>query len=249
MEIKPNNLYLGDCYELIKSIPDKSIDLIITDPPYQIEGLHIGTGILKDRTKNLNSYVNQMLENNLDKGFDLNILNDLVRVMKKINIYVWCNKEQIYDYLTFFVKERKCNWEMLIWSKTNVPPFTNGHFLKDKEYCLYFWERGVKINGNYNTLKTVFVGSVNHQDKKDYLHPTIKPLDLIKNLIENSSEWGGVILDIFSGSGTTCVAAKELGRQYIGFEINKEYYDIATDRLNGITQKERKANIEQLKLF
>jgi len=186
-----NDVYLEDSYKAIKEIPDKSIDLIVTDPPYQIDGLHTGTGILKDRSKNLNHYVNQMMTTNLDKGIDLSILDEFVRIMKKINIYIWCNKEQIYDYLTYFVKEKGCNWEMIIWSKTNVPPFTNGHFLKDKEYCLYFWEQGVKLKGNYDTLKTVYVDKVNHTDKKDYKHPTIKNINIIKNLIENSSDRGG----------------------------------------------------------
>lgn len=237
MEIEENNIYCGDSYKLIKDIPDKSIDLIITDPPYQIDGLHTGTGILKDRSKNLSHYINQMLDTDLGKGIDLSILDDFVRIMKKINIYIWCNKEQIYDYLTYFVKEKGCNWEIIIWSKSNVPPFTNGHFLKDKEYCLYFWEQGIKIKGNYDTLKTVYIGKVNHIDKEDYTHPTIKPIEIIKNLIENSSERGGVIFDAFLGSGTTCVASKMLDRKYIGFEINEKYYEIAKDRLNGINQK------------
>ena len=160
--------------------------------------------------------------------------------MKKINIYIWCNKEQIYDYLTYFVKEKKCNFEFIIWAKSNVPPFTCGHYLKDKEYCLYFWEQGVKLNGNYDTLKTVYMGQINVKDKEEYGHPTIKPLEIIKNLIENSSQAGGVILDTFMGSGTTAVAAKELNRHFIGFEINPDYYKIAVDRVKGITQIDRK---------
>lgn len=60
---------------------------------------------------------------------------------------------------------------------------------------------------------------------------------------------GGLIFDPFVGSGTTCVAAKELGLKYIGFEINPKYYEIAKDRLNGVTQKEKKNNAIQLKLF
>ena len=181
-KFETNKIYLGDSYKLIKDLPDKSIDLIITDPPYQIEGLHTGTGILKDRAKNLNFYVNQMMDTELDKGINLEILDQYVRVMKKINIYLWCNKEQIIDYLDFFVKKHKCNWEMIVWAKSNVPPFTNGHYLKDKEYCLFFWEQGVKLNGDYSSLKTVYLKTTNIADKKEYDHPTIKPIDIVKNL-------------------------------------------------------------------
>ena len=183
MKIKLNKLYLGNAYELIKDIPDKSIDLIITDPPYQIEGLHSGQhGIFKHRGGH--RYEEEMIAADLHKGIDLKILDDFVRVMKKINIYIWCNKEQIYDYLTYFVEERKCNWEMLIWAKDNPPPFMNGHYLKDKEYCLYFWEKGVKVNPTWATGKTVFLGKVNILDKNEYGHPTIKPIEFIENLIK-----------------------------------------------------------------
>lgn len=183
------NLIKGDSYEVIKSIPSNSVDLIITDPPYKIEGLHTGTGILKKR--GMDGYVGEMIAANLGDGIDLSILDELVRVMKKINIYIWCNKEQIYDYLTYFVKERGCKFEIIIWAKNNAAPFLNGHFLKDKEYCLYFWDQGVKIKPAYEQGKTVYISNTNRQDKGLYEHPTIKPLDIIKNLIEISSERGG----------------------------------------------------------
>lgn len=182
-----NTIKLGDAYELIKQVPDKSVDLIVTDPPYEIDGLH-GGGILKGR---VNSIADQLRNDDLGKGIDLKILEEFVRVMKKINIYLWCNKEQIYDYLTFFVKERWCNWEMLIWAKENPAPFYRNHYLKDKEYCLYFWETGVKLNTrSFQTSKTVYVTNVNKADKERYNHPTIKPEEIIENLIRNSCGGG-----------------------------------------------------------
>ena len=169
-----NNIYLGNCYELIKQIDDKSIDLIVTDPPYDIEGIH-GSGLLKNRPIEKQTY-NEISESDLDKGIDLKILDDLVRVMKKINIYIWCNKTQIYDYLTYFVKERNCSFEILVWAKENPIPFCGTHYLCDKEYCLYFWEQGAPVNIPYDRAKTYFISKTNSNDKKDYGHPTIKPI-------------------------------------------------------------------------
>ena len=240
-----NEIYLGDAYELIKKVPDKSVDLLVSDPPYEIKGLHHDSGILKGRK---NSHNSQLRDNNLGDGIKLSILDEFVRVMKKINIYLWCNKEQIYDYLTFFVKERKCNWEMIIWAKENPAPFLNGHYLKDKEYCLYFWEQGVKVKPTFATGKTVYITQINQKDKKHYAHPTIKPEEIIENLIRNSCG-GGLVFDPFVGSGTTCAVAKRLGLNYLGFEINPKWHAVAVDRLNGITKKQRDAGIEQLKLF
>lgn len=191
--METNVIYNEDCYEGIKKIPDKSVDLIITDPPYLIKDLEIKaakpTGILKERG-NVN-HIKEMASTNLGCGIDLKILNEFVRVMKKINIYLWCNKEQIYDYIGYFVKQLGCNFEILIWAKSNPTPFLNGHYLKDKEYCLYFWEKGVELKPEYDKGKTVWYSSTNVEDKELYDHPTIKPLDIIKTLIENSSKWGG----------------------------------------------------------
>ena len=229
-----NDIYYGDAYELIKQIDDKSIDLIITDPPYEFTVNDYNAKFFRNRK--INSY-KDIKKNNINKGIDYLILNEFVRVLKKINCYIWCNKEQIFDYLQFFTKEHNCNFEIIVWGKTNPPPLLSGHFLKDKEYCLCFWETGVKMNFNYDIGKTVYYTALNQNDKNQYLHPTIKPLNIIENLVKISSIEGDVIFDPFVGSGTTCVAAKRLGRKYIGFEINEKYYKIAKDRLQGWNQK------------
>ena len=228
-----NKIYLGDAYELIKQVPDKSVDLIVTDPPYEMGDVGRNTSFFKNRH---GGYKTELQANNLSDGIKISILDDFVRVMKKINIYIWCNKEQIYDYLTYFVKERKCNWEMIIWAKDNPPPFTCGHYLKDKEYCLYFWEKGIKVKPSFKTGKTVYLTKLNTTDKNKFGHPTIKDIEIIENLISNSCV-GGLVFDPFVGSGTTCLAAKHLGLNWLGFEINEKYFKIATDRMNGINQK------------
>ncbi len=223
----------GDAYELIKEVKDKSIDLIITDPPYDIEGLH-GSGIIKVRKK---SFHKELISKNLDKGLNSAILADFCRVMKKINIYIWCNKEQILQYLNYFVKGKNCNYEIIIWAKEDPIPFCGTHYLIDKEYCLYFWEQGAPVKIPYERGKTVFIGRKNILDKNDYGHPTIKPIDIIETLILNSSKEGDIILDSFVGFGTTALAAKHTKRSFIGFEIDDEYYKIASDRLRGINKR------------
>lgn len=177
----------GDAYELIKGIPDRSVDLIVTDPPYEFGSNH-GSGIFKTKMKGSTTY-DEITANGLDKGIDAGrILPELKRVMKRTNIYIWCNKDQIKAYLDFFLG---CNFEVIIWGKSNPPPFVGGHYLKDKEYCLYFWERGVKNHITCERGRTVYMGKTNVEDKKSYGHPTIKPLPIIENLILNSSDRGG----------------------------------------------------------
>lgn len=190
-----NTITLGDSYELIKDIPDKSIDLVIIDPPYQITtGVH-NSGFLKGR-KELDSTI-QIFKKNLDIGLDNQILYELNRIMKKINIYIWCNKKQLHQYLDFYNREN-IQLEVIIWNKYNCLPLTNNTYLPDKEYCLYFKEKGICLNTTYETAKTIYDIPINIQDKKKYKHPTIKPLNIIKNLIINSSNENDIVLDCFS---------------------------------------------------
>lgn len=224
-----DQVYCEDCYKAIKEIPDKSIDLIVTDPPYMFSTGGKMTGIFKDRGTR---HFDALEDSNLTLNYDYKtLLPELVRVMKKINIYIWCNKDQIKQYLDFF-ENYNCTFEMIIWNKTNPIPLVNNRYLPDKEYCLYFKEKGLGLNGSYETKKTVYYEEANVSDKKIFEHPTIKPLHIIKNLIINSSNKGDIVLDCFMGSGTTCVASKDIGRHYIGFEIEEKWYKIAKDRLN-----------------
>ena len=219
-------LYNADCYEKIKEIPDNSVDLVIIDPPYLINGGKSGGCFGREKR----AYHSSIYDTGLDVGLDMAILPELMRVMHKTNIYIWCNKNQLRQYINYF-ETNKCATELLTWHKTNPVPTCSNKYLSDTEYLLYFREHGVPIFGSYDTKRKWYVTPTNTADKKLYHHPTIKPLNIIKNLITNSSLQGGVVLDCFMGSGTTGVAAKQLNRSFIGIEIDKEYYEIAKKRI------------------
>lgn len=178
-------------------------------------------------------------------GIDNNVLDELLRVMKKCNIYIWCNKQQLRQYIDYF-EEKGYNTDLLTWHKTNPVPTCNNKYLSDTEYILFFRENGVKIYGTYATKKKYYVTPTNKEDKKLYNHPTIKPLEIIKNLIINSSNENDVVLDCFMGSGTTGVACKELGRNFIGIELDEKYFNIAKERIESVNNDIEK--YEQLEL-
>lgn len=227
-----NNIYNEDSYSAIKDIPSHSIDLIVIDPPYLIKGTKTGSN---SKLSKCIQAINKELEiNNITKGIDESILTEFLRVLKTPNIYIWCNNKQIPMYLDFFVTKHKCNFEVLIWNKTNAMPLFNNKYLNDKEYCLYFKKSGYCNPLNYEDAKTVFTTTTNISDKNLFNHPTIKPLNIIETLIKNSSKENDIVADFFLGSGTTAVACKELNRQYIGFEINKKWFNVAQDRLNSM---------------
>lgn len=223
-------IYNCDCLKGLKELPNKSVDLVVTDPPYLIENTTAGGK--SDLAKSIQNMNNQIKNNNLTNGFDMKIFDEIVRVLKNINIYIWCNHKQIPMYIDYFVKGLNCDFDILIWNKTNAMPLFNNKYLTDKEYCLYFRKSGYCSPENYQNAKTVFYQPINAIDKKKYGHPTIKPLNIIEILIRNSSKPGDVVLDPFLGSGTTAVAAIQNNRHYIGYELRSDYFEIAESRID-----------------
>lgn len=219
-----NKIYNMDCIEGMRQMPDKSVDLVVTDPPYLIETS--GAGIYKQDGK---QYVKEL--NEMKDGFSREVLDELCRIMKKINIYFFCSQKQIIPLLDYFVKEKKCNWNLLTWHKSNPVPACGNKYLTDTEFILFFREKGVKLYGTYKTKFTYYIAPLNQKDKNAYGHPTIKPLDLVSNFIINSSKEGDIVFDPFMGSGTTAVAAMKCNRNFLGYELNPDYYEICNKRI------------------
>lgn len=228
-----NRIYLGDSYKLIKEIDDNSVDLCCIDPPYEISVSH-GAGSFGVEKK-----LHYTQFEDISFGIDETILDELCRVMKKINIYIFCSKNQFPMLIDYFVKKRNCNWTILTWHKTNPVPACGNSYMSDTEYCLFFREKGVKVYGTAETKMTYYITQTNTKDKKVWEHPTIKPLHIIKNLIFNSTQEGEVVFDCFSGSGTTSVAAYLLNRNFIGIEINEKYFDLSLQRLKAEQAQKR----------
>lgn len=230
-----NKIYNEDCLIGIKKLPDNFIDLVIIDPPYQINNHNVKYD--SDLARSINNYNNELYDTKLTNGYDYKILDELIRVLKKINIYIFCNGEQIPFYIKYFVIDRKCKMDIIIWNKTNALPLFNNKYLSDKEYCLYFRKGGYCSPKNYEDAKTVFYYPINIKDKKKWKHPTIKPEELIRKLIRNSSKEGDIVLDSFMGSGTTAISCIKENRNFIGYEINKEFYKICLKRIKEVKEE------------
>lgn len=230
MKLKSKNsdiqLYNGDCLELLKSIPDNSVDLVIVDPPYEIQTS--GGGLY---TRGDLEYVKEL--KHMSNGFDESILDEYCRVLKKINIYIFCSKKQVPDLLNYFIA-KKCNYDILTWHKTNPVPACGNKYLSDTEFILFFREKGVRIYGQFSSKLTYYLSPLNQKDKAKYEgFPTCKPAELISNYIINSSQHGDTVLDSFMGSGTTGECCKKLNRKFIGIEIDPDTFDLAERRIRG----------------
>jgi len=219
--METNIIYNKDCMKGIKKLPDNSVDLVLTDPPYDIEK-EGGGGAFGSKNR---KYHSDLKNNGLKDDFNIKIFDEIVRVLKKVNLYTFCNKNQILKILKYF---EDYNYDVLTYHKTNPIPTCNNKYLSDTEYIIFIREKGVSLYGSYETKKKYFL---QENSKSRFDHPTVKPLNIIRNLIINSTKRGGLVLDPFMGSGTTAVACKQLGRDYIGFELNEKYVKIANKRL------------------
>lgn len=223
-----NNIYCEDSFKAIKDIPDNSVDCIYVDIPYLYMGGGGGTSRIALQVSKMKQ---ELKENNIYDGIDYKIFEDFVRIMKKINCFIWCSKEQVYPILDWWMKNTNCTYQIMCWCKTNPVPMCNGNWLSDIEYCLYF-NRGTKFNDGYELKSKWYASPINQKDKDKYEHPTIKPLALVKRHILHTTQPNDIVADFFMGSGTTCVACKDTERQYLGFEIEPKWFSIAQDRLN-----------------
>ncbi|MBU4480818.1 site-specific DNA-methyltransferase [Patescibacteria group bacterium] len=245
-ELEFNKIYNMDCIEGMKHIPSNTIDLVITDPPFAIE--------FKAKKSNYNRTQSRVLEgyNEISQEkyyeFTLEWMKEAYRVLKESgSMYVFSGWNNLKDILTAIDELGFITINHIIW-KYQFGVVTKRKFVSSHYHCLYV----CKNNENrkffpYSRYDKESKGergkSLHYEDKEDvwvikreYWNgdqktPTKLPAELIKKILMYSSEEGNIILDPFLGSGQVAVISKMLNRQYIGFEIVKEYYEFAKERL------------------
>lgn len=245
IDINSINSYLlinNDCFSVLKDIPDHSIDLILTDPPYNIA---------KYSTGNLKFNWRSEINNDLAE-WDLAKLNpsDLVEEFKRIlkpngNIFIFCSYNIIGEYHKAFDPEFD-TFQFMVWHKTNpVPNFRKSSFLNSCELIISCWNKGHTWNFTnqsdmHNFVESrICMGSERIKDKNGKnLHPTQKPVSILEKIVKIASNEGDMVLDCFNGVGSTGVAALKNHRRYIGIEIDKAYMDATQERLKIFEQNQ-----------
>ena len=232
--IELNKIYNEDCLEGMKRIPDKSVDLVVTDPPY----LHVKGG-MKSKKYNTGSWKSDSYMTSSMSDFGkkniFNFLDIVIPKMKKVNIYIYCSKLQLVHYFEYISQHPKLKYDMLVWDKVKYSMKSTKFFTSDLEYIIRIYEPKVSLNkiltsdGSKSNINYYLKRKAFEQPRGE--HNTMKPLDMIKQFVELSSNAGDLVLDPFLGSGTTAIAAINTKRNFIGFELNKEYFEIAQNRI------------------
>mgnify|MGYP000913801610 CR=1 FL=1 len=217
------NIILNEDF-LQNNLPNESIDLIVTDPPYKTtkRGGHGNSGgMCKNKIFNKG------------KVFAHNdIKPEIYRILKEqTHCYIMTNHVNLYKILTIAKNTGFHFIKSLIWNKGNK--IMGQSYMSQFEYILFFRKGKFKKINHCGTSDILNIPNkkTKGEDGKN-LHDTEKPIDLMKILIENSSKEEDIILDPFAGSGSTLIAAKVLNRNYIGYEIDKQYYNIAFNKIN-----------------
>lgn len=237
----------GECVNVLKQIPDESVDLLITDPPYRTTSRgNAGNsgGMLQ---KDINKKGQVFLYNNIDcreyapefyrilkDGSHCYVMTNHVNLIHMLNTFTDLRTEDekerdIKPYGFHFIKS-------LIWDKKNK--IMGQFYMSQYEYILFFRKgKGVRIN-NCGTSDILPIPNIKTKgsDGKN-LHDTEKPVELMKVLVENSSKQNDIVVDPFMGIGSTALACLETKRRFYGVEIDENYYNIAKERITNNPEK------------
>jgi len=208
-------LLQGDCLDLLKDIPSKSVDIIYTDPPY----------IPPEHSKTLTKYKKTLSEMVILESFYKTYLQEIDRVLKDDGmLLIYCNSDSyamFYIHLYPFVKKMRC----FVWDKISCSlGFTFRH---QHEMILY----GERMNMKCIKCGTGDIFKYKVVKANEKTHPAEKPVELHKHILKNIVDENKVVLDTFMGTGSIGVACKELGCKYIGMELESEYFKIAMERI------------------
>ena len=214
--IVDNTIILGDCLEVMKQIPDKSIDLVLTDPPYGIG--YDGNTTIHGKGGKSSTFKNKEQAHkkfNWDNETPQKIFFDeMIRVSK--NQIIWGGN--------YFTDKLPVSRGWLYWDKKISNPNNITHSDGELAWTSY-GKRLIKYSVDW-----IGFGRINSGESN--LHPTQKPEKLFKKILLDYSKEGQTILDPFAGSGTTAIACHDLKRNFICIEKEPEYHRIATDRYN-----------------
>ena len=232
----------GDSYQLIKEIPDQSIDLILTDPPYNLKPYSTG---------NLKCQWRRDFNNDIapwdDKPLNIPALKkEFKRVLTpQGNIFIFTTYHLMGEFHRLFDPDFD-TFQIMVWHKTNPPPkIRKSSFLNACELICCVWNKG--HTWNFKSQKTMhnFFESPICMGKERLSHPTQKPVKLLRHIIEIASQPGDHVLDPFMGVGSTGQACLELNRRFTGFEIDKKYFNMAKNRI----KKSSSALLDSLKEY
>ena len=220
-----NRIYNEDCLEGMKRIPDGSVDLIVTDPPYL---MNYKTGRRKDKSHRFND----VILNDDNEQLITDYVKECYRILKDDTaMYLFCSSNKV-DFFKRELEKLFSIKNMIIWVKNNHTAGDLESAFGRKYEIVFLVNKGQR---KFNGERLTDIWEFPKVSSDGQLHQNQKPIELIKRCIEKHSNVGDVVFDGFMGSGTTAAAALDTNRNYIGFELDEYYFNVAEKRLKNHT--------------
>lgn len=230
-----NKIICGDCVEVMQKMPDKSIDLAVTSPPYNLKnstgnGMKDGRGGKWANAKLQNGYTHHddCMPHEKYVAWQRKCLEEMMRLLKDNGAIFYNHKWRVQNGLLQDRQDIVSGFpvrQIIIWHRNGGINFNKGYFLPTYEVIYLIAKKGFKLAPKANAFGDVWdIG----QDLNNP-HPASYPVELMERIIGSTD--AEVVLDPFMGSGTTAIAAKKLGRKYIGIDLSPEYCKMAEDRI------------------
>ena len=216
-----------DCLDGLREIPDHSVDLIVTDPPYFLSMGHAGSKTNAQSVQlNSNRAFNDLA---ICTPFYRQLFEEYARVLKETGSFYFFTDWRGYAYYFPLINASLPVRNLIVWDKKSGP----GSFYSFAHELIIFGTHLSKTKAGVgsNVWREAAFSSGARSTDGEKVHPTQKPVALLARMIEDSTEPGAVVLDTFMGSGTTAVACLRSGRNFIGFELDGQYHAIAQQRI------------------
>ena len=236
-------LYNGDCLEVMQEIPDNSIDITITSPPYNMNlrirgGKYCSRQIVKEfSTKYKNFDDNLPMEEYYE--FNKEVIHYLLQLSNLVfyNVqFLTGNKRALFKLMGEFNEQLK---EVIVWNKANAAPAISEKVMSSQYEVILVFEKDNAIsrkfdNATFNRGTLSNIWDIKRGKKTNKDHGAVFPEELVEKILNNFSRPGDVVFDPFMGSGTTGAVAKRMARDFIGIELDQDYFNFATKRINEI---------------
>jgi len=224
----------GDCLQVMREMPDRCVDLVLTDPPYAVSEPGSVVWGPKGNRRTLDFFPGDTDWRSMIHDLVLPAVRETLRLLKPHgSAYWWCSHRQI-SLIAQVYEDAGYSTRFLAWHKTTPPPIPPGTgWSSAVELCLYAYPQGRTWNGPHAGIvpNLIVSATIRHGNHSKTGHPTQKPWACFQQFVEYSSNPGDLILDLFLGSGTSGVVSVLEGRRFIGIEIEPEYSDIARRRI------------------
>jgi site-specific DNA-methyltransferase (adenine-specific) len=239
LKMEVNKIYCSDNLKLLKTLPDNSIDLIVTSPNYNNWRNRRTQSSRKKFWERTNITYDKCADKEDDETYEsgqIEIINEMVRILKPTGTICYNHKDRIFNFevkspLEWILKTKAKYRQRITWDRCGMQAYNPVRFYRVDEDIYILGKQTKGFTWNKHTAKYLSIWRIT-PNRNVYGHNATFPVELVKRCIEAFTNEDDVVLDPYNGTGTTTKVAYEMGRKYIGIDNSEKYCEIAEKRIN-----------------